>query len=191
LPAQLTPFIGREREIAEVRRLLSETRLLTLTGPGGTGKTRLALRIAENVAGGFRDGVYFVGLAKITDPKLVAKSIADALDATENASESLSETLKRVIGQREILLLIDNFEHVLSAAPFVSDLLAGTSKLKALTTSREPLKLYGEYEFAVPPMTLPDPQQQSLDELNRAEAIALFAQRARAAKSSFNRQRPL
>ncbi len=185
LPAQLTPFIGREREMNEVRRLLGETRLLTLTGPGGTGKTRLALRVVDQVADDFRDGVYFVGLAAIKDPALVAKTIAEVLDVTENANEPLVATLTRAVGGRQILLLIDNFEHVLDAAPVLTELLAATPTLKALVTSREALRVSGEQVYPVPQLTVPDLAQYDVTALSDSEAVALFVQRARATRASF------
>jgi non-specific serine/threonine protein kinase len=185
LPAQLTPFIGREREMNEIRRLLGETRLLTLTGPGGTGKTRLGLRVVDQVANDFRDGAYFVGLASINDPALVAKTIAEVLDVTENANEPLVATLTRAVGGRQILLLIDNFEHVLDAAPIVTELLAATPTLKALVTSREALRVSGEQAYQVPPLTLPDLAQYDVTAFSDSEAVALFVQRARATQASF------
>jgi len=137
LPAQPLLFIGRSREIAEVKRLLGISRLLTLTGTGGIGKTRLALRVAAEVAEMFADGVCFVDLAPLLDHTLAAKTIAGALGLIENPSDPLTDTLKRALAQRELLLLIDNFEHVIKQAPLLSQLLAASPHLKILVTSRE------------------------------------------------------
>jgi DNA-binding CsgD family transcriptional regulator len=144
LPEPSTPFIGRRREIDEVKQLLGSARLLTLTGTGGTGKTRLALRVAAEAAEAFGDGVYFVDLAPLSDHTLVAKAIARALGVFENPGEPLWETLKRALAQRALLLLIDNFEHVIRAAPLLSELLTASPHLKVLVTSRESLRLSAE-----------------------------------------------
>jgi Cdc6-like AAA superfamily ATPase len=154
LPAQTTPFIGRKLEIAEVKRLLQTARLLTLTGTGGTGKTRLALRAASEVLEDFADGVYFVDLAPLSDAALVTNAIAAALGVTESVSQPLMESLKHRLRHQHLLLVLDNFEHVLSGAPLVSDLLAAAPDLKVLVTSREALHLYGEQEYFVPSLTL-------------------------------------
>jgi predicted ATPase/DNA-binding CsgD family transcriptional regulator len=177
LPAQNQLFIGRTREIAEVKQLLHTARLLTLTGSGGTGKTRLALRVTAEIADTFADGVCFVDLAPLSDYALVAKTIAEALGILENPAEALSETLKRVLAQREQLLLIDNFEHVIKAAPLVSELVATSSYLKVLITSREPLLIAGEQEYLVPPLSLPDTQDSSVRDITASEAGMLFVRR--------------
>jgi predicted ATPase/DNA-binding CsgD family transcriptional regulator len=174
LPAQTLLFIGRSHEIAEVKQLLHASRLLTLTGTGGTGKTQLALRVATEVAEAFADGVCFVDLAPLSDHTLVAKAIAGALGVFENPTEPLPDTLKRVLAQRELLLLIDNFEHVIKAAPLVSKLLAASSRLKVLVTSREPLRLAGEQEYLVPPLSLPITEAPSVQSLTESEAGLLF-----------------
>jgi non-specific serine/threonine protein kinase len=184
LPAQTTHFVGRQHEIAQVKRLLETARLLTLTGPPGTGKTRLALRVTSEVLHDFVDGVYFVDLAPIKDPGLVANAIAAVLGVTESVSQPLTETLKRRLQHQRLLLLLDNFEHLLSAAPLVSELLASASKVKVLVTSREALHLYGEQEYFVPPLALPEPAFNA-SELALCESVALFVQQARAVKSAF------
>jgi non-specific serine/threonine protein kinase len=184
LPAQTTHFIGRKREIAEVKRLLQTARLLTLTGSPGTGKTRLALRVASDVLDDFSDGIYFVNLAPLADAALVANSIASALGVTESVSQPLTVTLKRRLQYQRLLLLLDNFEHVLPAAPLVSELLAAASDVKVLVTSREALHLYGEQEYFVPPLALPEPTF-SASELAQCESVALFVQQARTVKSAF------
>ncbi len=178
LPAQTLLFIGRDREIAEVKQLLHTSRLLTLTGTGGTGKTRLALWVVAEVAEAFADGVCFVDLAHLSDHTLVAKAIAGALGVLENPTEPLPDTLKRVLAQRELLLLIDNFEHVIRAAPLVCELLAASSCLKVLITSREPLRVAGEQEYLVPPLSLPGAEVVSVQHLTASEAGLLFVRRA-------------
>ena len=185
LPAEFTRFIGRSREIAEVKQLLGISRLLTLTGTGGTGKTRLALRVAAEVAETFTGGVCFVDLAPLADHTLVAKAIARALGVFENPGESLLDTLKRVLAQRELLLLIDNFEHVIEAALLVSELLAASPQLRVLVTSRESLRLSGEQEYTVPPLSLPMSDAVSPQNLIDSEAGSLFVQRAQMALPRF------
>ncbi|UCC53337.1 MAG: AAA family ATPase, partial [Anaerolineaceae bacterium] len=186
LPAQPTSFVGREKEIAEVKRLLETTRLLTLTGPPGTGKTRLGLRVAADVLNEFADGVYFVELAPISDAALVTSTIAQLFGVRETAGQPLAKTMQRYLRDKHLLLLIDNFEQVIDAAPLVSDLLSAARRVKALVTSREALRVYGEQEYAVPPLSLPDQRgRESLLELAQYEAVELFSQRARAVKSGF------
>lgn len=186
LPNYLTSFIGREPEIAELIERLKTTRLLTLSGAGGTGKTRLALKIADAIQADFRDGVFFVDLAPLTDGMTVANAIADVLGVVENADEPIEESLKRALQNRHSLLILDNFEHVLSGAQLVSELLQVTLELSILVTSREALHLYGEHEFSVQPLHLPDDTQQlTLKQLSQFEAIQLFAQRATAVSKTF------
>ncbi|MDR7419329.1 MAG: adenylate/guanylate cyclase domain-containing protein [Armatimonadota bacterium] len=186
LPTQLTSFVGRERELAEARRLLDRTRLLTLTGPGGTGKTRLALHLGVDVIDQFPDGVYFVPLAPVVDPSFVPSTVGRALGIQESGGESLFTRLVEFLSEKQLLLILDNFEQILDAAPFVSDLLKATSKVKVAVTSRAALRVYGEQEFPVPPLGLPDLKHlPSLDALSQYEAVALFIQRAVAAKPDF------
>jgi len=186
LPAQLASFIGRERELAKITTLLAEARLVTLTGPGGTGKTRLALQSAAETVDRFPDGVYYVDLASVLDPGLVASEIAMVLDVTQSADPPL-ERLKRSLSGRRILLLLDNFEQVLAAAPLVGELLRAAPELRALVTSRAALRVSGEREFPVPPLGVPDlahlPEPQQLDQF---EAVVLFRERARAAQPDFS-----
>ena len=155
LPSPATPFIGRNREIAEVRRLLQTKRLLTLTGVGGSGKTRLALQVAAEVTDDFADGIDFVDLAPLSEHSHVMKTIAGTLGVIENPAEPQLDTLKRALAGRELLLVMDNFEHVIEAAALVAELLAAAPRLKVLITSREALRLSGEQEYPVPPLSLP------------------------------------
>jgi predicted ATPase/class 3 adenylate cyclase len=186
LPSQLTSFIGREREVTRVRELLTRTRLLTLTGPGGTGKTRLALQTASDLIDEFADGCFFVPLSPISDPALLLSSIAQVLGVQEAGGRPISETLKEYLEPRELLLVLDNFEQIVAAGPSVVDLLALAPRLKALVTSREVLHVHGENEFPVPPMGLPAPgEHPSADALGQYEAVALFIQRARAVRPDF------
>jgi non-specific serine/threonine protein kinase len=186
LPAQVTSFIGREREMAEVKRLLATTRLLTLTGPPGTGKTRLGLQVAAQVLDRFMDGVFFVDLAPISDPLLVPGAVAQVLDVREAGGQPLPETLKTHLRGKRLLLLLDNFEQIIDAAPLVGELLSASPSLSALVTSREPLHIYGEQEYPVPPLGLPDLEREGpLRVLSQCEAVELFIQRARAVRPDF------
>jgi predicted ATPase len=188
LPAQVTSFIGREKEMGEVRAILAQedVRLLTLTGPGGTGKTRLAMQVAADQADRFENGVFFVPLAEANASDLVVSKIAQALDIREGGSLSLLESLVGYLQDKQILLLLDNFEQVLVAAPVIAEMLKASGKLKVLATSRAVLNLSGEVEYPVPPLELPAslPDQDS-EELLRAEAVEMFIDRARAANPSF------
>jgi non-specific serine/threonine protein kinase len=215
LPLQLTSFLGRDGEIAEVERLLTTSRLLILTGAGGSGKTRLALQVASQIAsqhlGQFKNGVFFVNLAPLTDPNLVAATIAQTLGLREAPGRPLLDTLKAYLQDKEVLLLLDNFEQVLQAAPQVGELLQAVPDLKVLVTSREPLHLHGEQLYRVPPLALPPlalppngeydagPRQppqnvpparvarpvSDVEYLAQYEAVALFIDRAKAARSDF------
>jgi predicted ATPase/DNA-binding CsgD family transcriptional regulator len=185
LPAQTALFVGRSHEIAEITRLLGASRLLTLTGPGGMGKTRLALRVAAESAGTFADGACFVDLAPLADHTLVAKAIAGALGVQEHTEEPLLDTLKRALAHRELLLLLDNYEHVITAAPLVAELLAAGPGLKALVTSRESLRLSGEQEYPVPPLSVPAIEGVSVERLIASEAGLLFVRRAQMAQPQF------
>ncbi len=185
LPVETTRFIGRKHELDLIKRLLNTTHLLTLVGPPGTGKTRLALQLAWQMADTFRDGVYFVSLAPISDPALVTTTIANAVGVKEAPSEPLIDTLRSVLRESHMLLILDNFEHLLSAATQVSELLSAAPHLRVLATGREPLHLYGEQEYAVPPLRLPDPEHLDPMALAACESTALFMQQAQAVRSDF------
>ncbi|MCC7449897.1 MAG: tetratricopeptide repeat protein [Anaerolineae bacterium] len=186
LPAQVTTFIGRSHERAEVKHLLETCRLLTLTGPPGTGKTRLAIQVASERLAAYSDGVFLISLASIRDPALVAHSIAQALDVKEAGRAFLVAALKQHLRDRKLLLVLDNFEHLLTAAPLLSELLGAAPHLTALVTSREALHLYGEHEFAVPPLQVPNLNETlSIAALQRYEAAQLFVQRAQAVAPTF------
>jgi predicted ATPase len=188
LPPQPTAFIGRERAIAAVEALLRRpaVHLVTLTGPGGTGKTRLALEVAAQAISDFPDGAWLVDLAPLTEPGLVAQTIAGVLGVKEATGQPLLETLNFALGEKQMLLVLDNFEQVVDAAPMVTGLLKAAPNLKVLATSRIPLHIYGEKEFAVPPLALPDPQHlPPLDQLSQYEAVRLFIERAQDVRADF------
>jgi predicted ATPase/class 3 adenylate cyclase len=186
LPVHLTSFVGRQREIDAVWQLLATNRLLTLSGPPGTGKSRLALQMVRQNLDNYQDGVFYVDLAAINDHQFVLNTIAQTLDLKEASSQPLNITLIHHLRNKRILLFLDNFEQLIEAAPVVCDLLTACPELKILVTSREPLHVYGEQEYLVPPLVVPDPEHpQSLQELSRYEAVELFCQRARAVKPDF------
>jgi predicted ATPase len=187
LPRALTGFVGRDRERDEVAALLEANRLVTLTGPGGTGKTRLAFAVGEQVLDSFRDGTYAVHLSSLEDPMLVASTIAQALGLREHGAIPIQETIEDYLAAKEVLLILDNFEHLIEAAPIVAELLQAAPHIKILVTSRTPLRVRGEQAYAVPPMALPDPGRvEPLGTLMRYEAVDLFVQRARSAIPSFS-----
>jgi len=188
LPIQATPFVAREHETKAVRQKLlnPDIHLLTLTGPGGIGKTRLGLQVAAEMLDDFADGVFFVPLAPISDSALVASTIAQVLNVREIGGMSLLEMLQDHLSKKQLLLFLDNFEQVMSAAPLVSHLLAVAPSLKVLVTSREIMHIYGEHNYPVSALTVPDPKHMpSLERLTQFEAVRLFIQRAQAVKSDF------
>ena len=188
LPLQPTLLIGREREVGEVCERLGqeEIRLLTLTGPGGVGKTRLSLQAGADLLEDFEEGVFFVYLAALTDPDLFLTQVAGALGLQESGDISLGDSLKEYLRRRELLLVLDNFEQLLSAVPLVGELLSAAPRLKVLATSRIPLGIYGEHEYAVPPLSVPDPKRlPPIEVLYQYEAVRMFLERASAAKRGF------
>ncbi len=186
LPTQMTSFVGRTHEVAEARRLLATTRLLTLTGPGGTGKTRLGLQVAAESIADYPDGVFFVPLGPLDDAEMVAPEIVQALGMREAPNQPPAARLTEYLRDRRLLLVLDNFEQVQAAATLVGELLRAGPGLRAVVTSRSPLHIYGEREYAVPPLGLPaagavpDPA-----ELARYESVALFLERASAVNPDF------
>jgi non-specific serine/threonine protein kinase len=179
--------VGRESELAQARHLLGHNRLLTLTGPGGCGKTRLSIALAAGVMGDFPEGVRFVPLAAISDASLVPVSIAQGMGLQDSRGGSLLEHLTGYVGDRKLLLVLDNFEHLLSAGEFVQELLAGSIELRILVTSRCPLHLAGEQEFAVPALGVPEPGgARSVTAVAACESAQLFAARAAALVPGFN-----
>jgi predicted ATPase/class 3 adenylate cyclase len=201
LPTQLTTFIGRDAELQEAADLLATTRLLTLTGPGGTGKTRLSLQLAARVSDDFPDGVFFVPLEPIRDPQLVAPRIASAIGVSESIGRPIADSLADWLRDKTVLLDLDNFEQVVAAGPVVADLLRGAPGLKAIVTSRATLRVSGEQEYEVPGLpTPPDPSQltgveglalpgqsRSVDaeSLGQYAAVRLFIERAVAVRPAF------
>jgi predicted ATPase len=186
LPEQLTSFVGREAELAEVRRLLDRTRLLTLTGAGGSGKTRLALDVAAQLLGEFGDGAFFVDLSSVTDPVLVPAVVARALRVPELPGRPILESLRDHLRDKELLLVVDNFEQVAEAGAVLEELLTTAPGVKVLVTSRVALALRGEQELVVPPLQLPHPQRLAdADAVGRSEAVRLFVERAQAVRPEF------
>jgi predicted ATPase len=187
LPTHPTVLLGRERELTEVRALFEDgARLVTLTGPGGTGKTRLSLQVAAELLDVFEHGVFFVELAPITDPALVPSAIGQVLGVREGGGRPILESVKAYLSGRSLLLVLDNFEQIVAAASVVADLLASSPGLKALVSSREPLQVRGEREYAVSPLALPaDGDRISADTLRNSAAVALFEERATAVRGDF------
>jgi predicted ATPase/DNA-binding CsgD family transcriptional regulator len=180
LPAPLTSFVGRERELAEVKRLLAGTRLLTLVGAGGCGKTRLALQAAREVLEEYADGVWLVDLASLSDPDLVPQAVASALSVSEQPGRSVTESLVRYLRPKVVLLLVDNCEHLVSGCAILADaLLRGCPALRILATGQEGLRIGGELAYPVPSLSVPDPDDRpSVNRVMQYEAVRLFAERA-------------
>src|SRR5215470_3618074 len=188
IPVQLTALVGREQALKTVcaRLQCPEVRLVTLTGMGGVGKTRLGLQVATELLTTFADGVCFVSLASLRDSSLVVPALARALGLAEGAEQPLCLRLKAYLRNKQLLLLLDGFEHVARAAPLLVELLQTCPDLKALDTSRSPLHVRGEYEFHVPPLTLPGAEQLAQGEaFAHCASVALFVQCAQSIKSDF------
>jgi predicted ATPase/class 3 adenylate cyclase len=179
LPVSLTSFVGRERELTDLRALLGASRLVTLVGPGGAGKTRLAQRVASSLADAFADGITFVDLAPISDPSLVEATIAGALRLRGEDPRSPHERLIEYLRDRQLLLILDNFEQLLAAAPSVVELVEAAARSSVLVTSRAPLRVRGEQTFQVPPLAVPGEVEASATDVVVYEAVTLFVDRAR------------
>jgi predicted ATPase/DNA-binding CsgD family transcriptional regulator len=184
LPVQLTSFIGRKRELGAVKYLLSTSRLVTLTGASGCGKTRLALRVAAELTDQYIDGVYWVEFARLTDSALVPQAVAKVLNVVEQSGTPMMDTLLDLLGDRQILLVLDNCEHLLAACAQLVEAFAGCPRIKVLATSREPLGVIGEALYPVLPLALPA-THISLDEIRRVESVQLFVERARSILPTF------
>jgi predicted ATPase len=186
LPKPLTSFIGRERELAQAKRLLADSYLVTLTGPGGSGKTRLCIALAAAVADDYPDGVYFVPLAPVRDPELVPSTIAQSIGLQDARDRPLMEHLVTQLRERQLLIVLDNFEHLLAGAPVVTRLLQETSGVRILVSSRSSLRVSGEQECPVPSLAIPAEQAHSTAaSLAACESVRLFAARAAAAVPGF------
>jgi predicted ATPase len=186
LPRPLTSFVGRERELAEAGRLLAGNCLLTLTGPGGSGKTRLSIELAAGAARDYPDGVYFVRLAPVRDPGLVPSSIAQGIGLQDPRDRPLVEHLVSYLRDRKLLIVLDNFEHLLPAASVVAELLSGAGGLRIVVSSRAPLRVSGEQECPVLPLAVPDEQAHLTPaSVAACESVRLFAERAAAVAPGF------
>ncbi|HEV2006293.1 MAG TPA: LuxR C-terminal-related transcriptional regulator [Candidatus Limnocylindrales bacterium] len=186
LPLQLSSFVGRARELEELEGRIQANRLVTLTGSGGSGKTRLAIEVAGRVQPRFRGGAFFVDLAATTDPGLVASTIATVVGVWEEPGQPVINTLAQLIGDERLVVVLDNLEQLPAATPLIGDLLARCPNLHVVATSRSPLHLRGENEYPVEPLALPTSDDGiSLDRLRQAEAVALFVQRTQAISPQF------
>jgi predicted ATPase/DNA-binding winged helix-turn-helix (wHTH) protein len=185
LPESLTSFVGRERELVEIKRLLPGKRLLTLAGVGGIGKTRLALQVACEVLDAYRDGAWLVELGAITDPSLVPTTVAQVLSVQETSGGSLTQTLCGHLKARQLLLILDNCEHVLSACARLAEaILRAAADVTIIATSREPLHIVGEQSYLMPTLSLPDPTANA-EMIGSSEAVQLFVERARRQQPDF------
>ncbi|MGW4759640.1 ATP-binding protein [Streptomyces chartreusis] len=186
LPLEVTSFIGRPSEVSDAKRLLSTSRLVTLTGPGGVGKTRLVLQVAAGLRRTFRDGVRFVELAELRDPSLLAYKVAERLDLRDQSARTPLDTVIEYLKPRNLLLVLDNCEHLVDDCAFFTDvILRACPKVRTLATSREPLGVYGEATLLIPPLSVPDPMDTSLDVLADCSSLQLFVDRARAVMPGF------
>src|SRR5215210_3834333 len=187
LPAARSSFVGREREREEVERELATTRLLTLTGVGGSGKTRLALEVARDLIEAYPDGVWLVALAPLSEDALVPKAVAEALGVLERPAQPLTDTLAEVLRDRQLLLILDNCEHLIGAAAgLVDKLLDSCPRVRILATSREALGVEGEIRWPVPSLSVPEMgRAPSSEELEGYESVRLFVERARGRDPAF------
>jgi predicted ATPase len=187
LPAETTSFVGRRHELAEARRKLADARLVSLVGPGGVGKTRLAVRIAASLGRGFPGGAWMAELAEVGDPALVSHAVLAGLGLRDQAAAEPLGLLLGYLRDKELLLVLDNCEHLLeAAAELVSELIRAAPGLRVIATSREPLSVAGEHVLPVPPLELPAPDgAEPLAQLSRSEAVVLFVERAAAASGRF------
>src|SRR2546421_5097473 len=187
LPAEITSFVGRRQQLAEIRKKLTAARLVSLVGPGGAGKSRLALRIAADLARGFADGAWWVELAEVRDGSLVANAVVAALDLRDQAGTQPAQILASYLQEKRLLLVVDNCEHLLGeAAQLVAGVLRGAPNVRVITTSRESLQVPGEQVVAVPPLELPAGNgTEPLARLRQNEAVMLFTERAAAASGAF------
>ena len=187
LPAETTSFIGRRHELAETRRKLSVARLVTLVGPGGVGKTRLAIRAASDFARGVPDGAWLVQLAELRDGALIGNAVLAALDLRDQGAAGPQALLRSYFRDKQLLLVLDNCEHLLpAAAELTNDLLRAAPGVRVIATSREPLSLDGEHVLPVPPLPLPSATAtETLDRVRQNETVQLFVERAAAASGSF------
>ncbi len=185
-PRPLTSLVGREQAATTVVTLLSQAdnRLVTLTGTGGIGKTRLAIQVANDAADAFPDGVAFVSLSALTDPELVLPTLAQALGVMGPGSQTIADRLTRLLDGQRMLVVLDNFEHVMAAAPALASLLQSTRTVSVLVTSRTPLHISGEHEFPVDPLELPDLRSPT-GRIAQSPACALFEARTRAVRGDF------
>jgi predicted ATPase len=187
LPAEATSFIGRRRELAELRSKLTAGRLVSLVGPGGVGKSRLAVRAATNLGRGFKDGAWLVELAEVRDPALVSNAVMAALDLRDQAATEPLTLLLSYLKDKSLLLVVDNCEHLIGAtAHLVSEVLRVAPDVRVISTTREPLSVAGEHVVPVPPLELPSADAaQPLNQLRQNEAVMLFVERAEAAAGAF------
>src|SRR6202165_3938267 len=187
LPPERTSFVGRHRELAELRKKLASARLVSLVGPGGVGKSRLAIRAATDLVRGFKDGSWLVQLAEVRDPDLVPNAMLAALDLRDQAATEPPALLLSYLRDKQLLLVVDNCEHLLAAAgQLIGEIIRGAPGVRVIATSREPLSEPGEHLVPVPPLELPSADlSQPLDRLQQIEAVMLFTERANAASGRF------